>query len=163
MPNYQRVHQPGRTYFFTVNLLERNGNDLLVRHVGALREAVRATRATRPFEIVAWVVLPDHMHAIWTLPEGDTDYATRWAAIKTRFSRSLPPTERVNESRAKRSERGVWQRRFWEHTIRDDRDLENHIAYVRSNPVKHRYVNDARDWPHSSVHRIFGDPGRSLP
>lgn len=154
MPNYLRVLQPGGTYFFTVNLLERNGNDLLIRHIGALREAVRVTRAQRPFDIVAWVVLPDHMHAIWTLPEDDTDYATRWAAIKTRFSRSIPKLERVNDSRAKRNERGIWQRRFWEHTIRDDRDLTNHIDYIHFNPVKHGYVASAADWPHSSIHRF---------
>jgi putative transposase len=153
MPNYLRVLQPGGTYFFTVNLLERNGNDLLVRHIGALREAVRETLKQRPFEIVAWVVLPDHMHAIWALPENDSDYATRWAAIKTRFSRSLPRAERVSDSRTKRNERGIWQRRFWEHTIRDDRDLSNHIDYVHFNPVKHGYVEDVMDWPHSSIHR----------
>ncbi len=157
MSNYLRVLQPGGTYFFTVNLLERNGNDLLIRHVDALREAVRETRKQRPFEIIAWVVLPDHMHAVWTLPTGDTDYATRWAAIKTRFSRSIPKFERVNDSRAKRNERGIWQRRYWEHTIRDERDLNNHIEYIHINPVKHGLTTHASDWPHSSIHRYIAN------
>lgn len=157
MPNYVRHWRPGGTYFFTVNLLERGGNDLLIRRVEALRDAVRVTRAERPFEIVAWVVLPDHMHAIWTLPEGDADYATRWGAIKSRFSRSIPTTEFVNTSRQSRRERGIWQRRYWEHTIRDERDLANHIDYIHINPVKHGYVTHAADWPHSSTHRFIAD------
>ena len=111
MPDYLRQWRPGGTFFFTVNLLERDDNDLLVRHVDALREAVRRTRSDRPFAIVAWVVLPDHMHALWTLPDGDTDYATRWGAIKARFSQSIPATEYRNPSRIVRGERGIWQRR----------------------------------------------------
>ena len=155
MPNYIRDWRPGGTFFFTVNLLERRGNDLLVRHIDALRDAVRVTRAERPFEIVAWVVLPDHMHAIWSLPESDSDYATRWAAIKARFSKSIPMTEYRNPSRVARGERGIWQRRFWEHTIRDDRDLAHHIDYIHINPVKHGVAARACDWPHSSIHRFI--------
>jgi putative transposase len=155
MPNYLRVLQPGGTYFFTVNLLERNGNDLLIRHIDALREAVRETRKQRPFEIVAWVVLPDHMHAIWTLPENDCDYATRWKSIKTRFGRAIPNAAFTRPDSLRNGERGIWQRRFWEHTIRDDRDLSNHIDYVHFNPVKHGYVKNVTDWPHSSVHRFI--------
>ena len=157
MPNYLRNWRPGATYFFTVNLLERGGNDLLIRHVDALRDAVRTTRAERPFEILAWVVLPDHMHAIWVLPDGDADYSTRWGAIKSRFSRSIPKHEFVNTSRQSRRERGIWQRRYWEHTIRDEHDLANHIDYIHINPVKHGYVSRASDWPHSSIHRYIAD------
>lgn len=157
MPDYGRVWQPGGTYFFTVNLNDRANNDLLIRYIDLLREAVRDVRAKHPFEIVAWVVLPEHMHAIWTLPQGDVDYAKRWLAIKAIFSRRIPKGELVSDSRNTRGERGIWQRRFWEHTIRDDRDLDNHINYVHYNPVKHGYVDDAANWPHSSFHRYFRD------
>jgi putative transposase len=103
------------------------------------------------------VVLPDHMHAIWVLPDGDADNATRWGAIKSRFSRSIPKHESINALRRARRERGIWQRRFWEHTIRDERDLVNHIDYVHINPVKHGYASRASDWPHSSIHRYIAD------
>jgi putative transposase len=156
MPDYRRVLVPGATYFFTVNLQDRK-RGLLVSHIDLLREAVRDVRAKRPFEIVAWSVMPDHMHAIWTLPETDSDYAARWLAIKAIFSRRLPlnDTEQRNDSRIKRGERGIWQRRFWEHMIRDDRDLDEHIRYVHFNPVKHGYVEVETDWPHSSIHRYI--------
>jgi putative transposase len=154
MPNYRRNFLPGGTFFFTVNLLERN-RDLLVRHVDVLREAVRTVRAAQPFEIVAWVVLPEHQHCIWTLPPGDTDYPERWRLIKLLFSRALPKDERISASRGAKGERGIWQRRFWEHTIRDERDLNNHIDYVHYNPVKHGHVASPADWPHSSIHRYI--------
>jgi putative transposase len=155
MPDSRRVWQPGGTYFFTVNLNDRVNNDLLIRHIETLRDAVRDVRVKLPFEIVAWVVLPDHMHAIWTLPHGDVDYAKRWLAIKAIFSRRVPKTEFISNSRHARGERGIWQRRFWEHTIRDDRDLDDHINYVHYNPVKHGYVEDAAKWPYSSFHRYL--------
>jgi putative transposase len=154
MPNYQRVWVPGATYFFTVNLNDRRG-DLLVRHIELLRHAAQITREKHPFEIVAWVVLPDHMHAIWSMPLNDADYALRWRAIKSIFSRGLPNNETKTPNRIKRGERGIWQRRFWEHMIRDDRDLDEHIRYVHSNPVKHGHVVKETDWPHSSIHRYF--------
>lgn len=157
MAVYRRNWVPGGTYFFTVNLLVRGNNDLLVRHVDLLREVVRDVRTKRPFEIVAWVVLPEHMHAIWTLPDGDADYSGRWNAIKALFSRRLPRDESISLSRQSRGERGIWQRRFWEHTIRDVRDLENHIAYIHYNPVKHGDAASPRDWPHSSFHRFARD------
>jgi putative transposase len=157
MPNYRRNCVPGGTFFFTVNLLERGNNDLLVRHIDLLREAVRDVCAKRPFEIVAWVVMPDHMHAVWTLPPNDIDYAARWLAIKAIFSRRLSKGEFISDSRASRGERGIWQRRFWEHTIRDERDLENHVNYIHFNPVKHSHVSRAADWAHSSFHRYVRD------
>ena len=148
MPNYIRPKVAGATVFFTVALADR-GSRALVEHVGTLREAVRRTRAERPFGVEAWVVLPDHMHCVWTLSEGDGDYATRWRLIKTRFSRAMPKG-RLRPSHVARGERGVWQRRYWEHHIRDAADFAAHVEYCRINPVKHGYVDDPAEWPYSS-------------
>ena len=153
MSEYRRLRVPGGTYFFTVNLLDRN-SALLTEHIGALRDAIRIARKKHPFHIDAWVVLPDHMHCIWTLPENDTDYSTRWKNIKREFSNSLPKTEAVSTSRAARGERGIWQRRFWEHAIRDDGDYAAHIDYIHINPFKHGLVQHVSDWPYSSFHRF---------
>jgi putative transposase len=152
MPDYRRNRVPGGTHFFTVNLLERS-SALLVVHIHALRDAVRMVRNRRPFHIDAWVVLPDHMHAIWTLPADDADYSGRWKAIKIAFAKTLPQTEYLSPVRAAKGERGIWQRRFWEHTIRDEQDYASHMDYVHINPVKHGLVACVRDWPHSSFHR----------
>jgi putative transposase len=152
MPNYRRAFVPGGCWFFTVNLLERR-KSLLVDHVDALREAVDATRKDHPFVIDAVVVLPDHIHAVWTLPPGDADFSTRWRLIKTRFAKVQPKTERLSKARVERNERGIWQRRFWEHLIRDEADYARHIEYCYINPVKHGLVTKVRDWPHSSFHR----------
>jgi putative transposase len=153
MPNYRRYRLPGGTWFFTVNLLERRDSDLLIREIDLLRGCVAHERARRPFAIIAWVVLPEHMHCIWRLPEGDTDYPTRWRRIKTDFSRCLQRTERRSSVRIARGERGLWQRRYWEHAIRNDADLHNHIDYIHYNPVKHGLVAMAADWPYSSFYR----------
>jgi putative transposase len=153
MPDYRRFRVPGGTYFFTINLLERR-SDLLVRHIDALREAVRRTRQERPFTIDAWVVLPEHMHCIITLPEGDDDFSNRIKAIKIRFVRSIPATEARSRARAARGERAIWQRRFWEHAIRNDNDYARHMDYVHFNPVKHGYVTCACDWPYSTFRRL---------
>lgn len=152
MPDYRRCRVPGGTYFFTVNLLERR-RDLLVRHVEALRSAVRETRKRMPFHIDAWVVLPDHLHCVWTLPPGDVDFSNRWKAIKIRFARAIPATERRSAVRAARGERGIWQRRFWEHAIRNEADYARHVDYVHFNPMKHGHVRKLADWPYSSFHR----------
>ena len=133
MPNYRRNFVPGGTFFFTVNLLERYPNDSLIRHIESLRESTRSVRVKYPFEIDAWVVLPDHMHCIWTLPPGDTDYTLRWRLIKAAFSKTLPRIERRSKVRIARGERGIWQRRFWEHTLRDERDYVAHMDYVHFN------------------------------
>jgi len=154
MPDYRRNRVPGGTYFFTVNLLQRN-RSLLTDHIDRLREAVRTVRRAKPFHIDAWVVLPNHMHCIWTLPEGDADYATRWKAIKIAFSKSLPRTESLSAVRLAKGERGIWQRRYWEHTIRDERDYAAHMDYVHINPVKHGHVARVADWPYSSFHRLL--------
>ncbi|MCG6860208.1 MAG: transposase [Chromatiaceae bacterium] len=126
MPDCRRVQVPGGTYFFTINLLERR-SDLLVRHIDAVRKAVRRTRRERPFAIDAWVVLPDHMHCIITLPEGDDDFSNHIKAIKIRFSRGVPATERRSGTRVARGERAIRQRRFWEHAIRGDVDYARHM------------------------------------
>ncbi|MBD9358867.1 transposase [Methylomonas sp. EbA] len=144
MPDYRRYRVPGGTYFFTVNLPERK-RDLLVRHIGDLREAVRKTKQERSFHIDAWVVLPDHMHCIWTLPPGDSDFSNRWKVIKIRFVKSIPATERRSKVRNARGERGIWQRRFWEHVIRDGRDFAAHVDYCHWNPVKHGLVQRVID------------------
>ena len=149
---YRRNYVAGGTYFFTVNLLERK-QSLLVDHIDLLRESVHKVKRARPFNIDAWVVLPDHMHAVWTLPNGDCDYSGRWREIKKYFSKSLPKTERLSFVRKNKGERGIWQRRFWEHTIRDERDYRNHIDYVHYNPLKHGLVNKVADWQYSSFHR----------
>ena len=153
MPNYRRNRVPGGTYFFTVNLLERK-LALLVEHIDNLREAVRIVRETHPFHIDAWVVLPDHMHAIWTLPPGDDRYSDRWRAIKKAFTKSIPKTEYRSEIRIKRHERGIWQRRFWEHTIKDEKDYAMHMDYIHFNPVKHGLSPTVKEWPYSSFHRM---------
>lgn len=154
MPDYRRYRVPGGTYFFTVNLLERK-RDLLVRHIVSLREAVRATKQARPFHIDAWAVLPDHMHCVWTLPPEDDDFSNRWKSIKIRFVQKLPRTERRSKVRVAKGERGIWQRRFWEHVIRDETDYARHVDYVHWNPVKHGYVQRVIDWPYSSFHRYL--------
>ena len=153
MTNYRRNFIPGGSYFFTVNLADRR-LQLLTEHIGILRAAFRETRARHPFTIEAIVVLPDHLHAIWTLPESDQDFAMRWRLIKSTFSRALPKGERISASRASKGERGIWQRRYWEHTLRDERDFERHVDYIHFNPVKHGYVARVQDWPHSSFHRM---------
>lgn len=152
MPNYRRLRVLGWCYFFTVNLLERKST-LLVDHIDLLRESVRLCKQKLPFHIDAWVVLPEHMHCIWTLPEGDHDFSGRWKLIKTHFSKGLPINERRSMVRIKRGERGIWQRRFWEHAIRDDRDYATHMDYLHFNPVKHGWVKTVLDWPFSSFHR----------
>ena len=152
MPDYRRNRVAGGTYFFTVNLLDRN-RPLLIEHIEDLRHAVRRVRELMPFYIDAWVVLPEHMHAVWTLPQGDADYSRRWQAIKMAFSRRVMTGEALSASRRGRGERGIWQRRYWEHTIRNDRDYSVHMDYVHFNPVKHGLVPDAASWPFSSFHR----------
>jgi len=152
MPNYRRAFIPGGCWFFTVNLLERRRR-FLVDHADELRNAFDQTRKAYPFDIAAIVVLPDHLHAVWTLPPNDADFSTRWRLVKMRFAKSLPKEERRSAVREARNERGIWQRRFWEHLIRDDADYARHVEYCYINPVKHGLVRRVQDWPHSSFHR----------
>ena len=149
---YRRANAAGGTYFFTVNLADRTRR-LLVDRIDDLRASVRLVKQRHPFEIGAWVVLPDHLHAIWTLPAGDADFSTRWALIKAGFSRRIERGERIEASRRAKGERGLWQKRFREHQIRDEVDLQRHVDYVHFNPVKHGHASRAADWPFSSIHR----------
>ncbi|MBU2964839.1 transposase [Amphritea sp. 2_MG-2023] len=153
MPDYRRMKVQGGTYFFTVNCAERHNQSLLTDHISSLRKIFRNVKHHHPFKIDAIVVLPEHLHCIWTLPPGDMDFKTRWALIKAGFSREIPATEARSLSRMKRGERGIWQRRYWEHLIRDERDLRHHIDYIHWNPVKHGWVSRVCDWPYSSFHR----------
>lgn len=151
MPRYRRLFAPGGTYFFTANLIRRDGR-LLVERADLLRAAYRDAAQRQPFKTVAVCVLPDHLHCIWTLPEGDSDFSGRWRRIKTGFSRALPHDLDLAPGR-RAGERGIWQRRFWEHLITDADDLERHIHYIHNNPVKHGLVERIEDWPYSSWHR----------
>lgn len=150
MTDYRRTRVAGGTWFFTLGLAERRGAGLLVERIDALGAAFRGVRARHPFHMDAVVVLPDHLHCVWSLPDGDTDYSTRWGLIKAKFSRTIEHGEWRSASRIKRGERGIWQRRFWEHCIRDDTDYAHHVDYIHWNPVKHGYVARVADWPHSS-------------
>jgi putative transposase len=140
MTQYRRASIPGATWFFTVNLAEPNGNRLLVDEVDTLRSAFRTVQATHSFRIDAAVILPDHLHCIWTLPPRDSDFSTRWGLIKGNFSRAIQKGERLSPSQIKRGERGLWQRRFWEHLIRDEDDFRHHTDYIHWNPVKRGWV-----------------------
>ena len=135
-----------------MNLAERRGNRLLVEGIDALGTAFRNVQARHPFQIEAIVMLPDHLHCVWTLRPDDTDFSTRWSLIKGQFSRAIEKGERISQSRAKRGERGLWQRRFWEHLIRDQADCNRHVDYVHWNSVRHGWVRRVADWPHSSFH-----------
>ena len=152
MSDYRRWRVPGGTYFFTVNLLNRSLR-LLVEHVDLLRSAIAEVCAKHPFHIDAVVVLPNHLHLVWTLPPGDEAYSMRWGQIKAKFSRALSLDEPRSSSRRHRRERGIWQRRYYEHVIRDERDYTNHVDYIHYNPVKHGLVKRPIDWPYSSFHR----------
>ncbi len=150
MVRYRRNFVPGGTYFFTVALADR-ASSTLVRHVDVLRAAFRIVRRERPFTIDAIVILPDHLHTVWTLPSGDADFSGRWKRIKAYFTRRLvadgaPMGRRVNDEYA------LWQRRFWEHTVRNELDFERHVNYAHFNPVKHGLVSRVHDWPYSSFH-----------
>src|SRR5262245_38450935 len=149
---YRRAKIEGGTFFFTVTLADRS-SDLLVRHVDRLRSMYRSIQERYPFETIAICVLPDHIHAIWSLPKGDADFSLRWSLIKSSFSRGLAHESQRTHSKVASRERGLWQRRYWEHAIRDDADLARHVDYIHFNPVKHGHVTQVCDWPHSSFHR----------
>jgi putative transposase len=155
MVRYRRVLAAGGTFFFTVALRNRRANTL-VAHIELLRQAIDHTRDLRPFHIDAMVVLPEHLHAMWTMPEGDTDYSGRWRSIKSGFVRALPSAG-VELTTNARGECDLWQRRFWEHQIRDEEDLQRHVDYIHINPVKHGLVQHVIDWPWSSFHRYVRD------
>jgi len=156
MATFRRSTTPGASYFFTVNTYERQKILTEERVYSALKQGIRVVKDRFPFTIEAFVLLPDHLHCIWTLPEGDADYAKRWNIIKRLTSQRarhliVQPT---TASRRKRRELGLWQRRFWEHQIRDEQDFERHVNYIHWNPVKHGYVNAVIQWPYSSFRRF---------
>lgn len=150
MRTYVWTRVAGGVYFFTLALAERRGSALLVDRIDALRDAFRRTRRDHPFAMPAIVVLPDHLHCLWRLPSGDGNFPLRWRLIKSRFSRGAAGGERRSDSRVRKGERGIWQRRYWEHLIRDDADYRHHLDYIHYNPVKHGLVAGAADWPYSS-------------
>ncbi|MCX7560423.1 transposase [Sulfitobacter sp. F26204] len=152
MSRYRRMYVPGGTYFFTVNLAQRGG-DLLLREIELLRLSYASVAAEHPIQCDAMVILPDHLHAVWTLPGGDADFSVRWKKIKATFSKHCGAVNDVSSSKARKGERGIWQRRFWEHYIRDEEDFAAHVNYCHWNPVKHGFVERADDWPYSTVHR----------
>jgi len=154
MTHYRRFYTPGATWFFTVNLAERKNNSLLIENIELLRQAFRYVKNRKPFEIIAIVIMPDHLHCIWKLPVNDSDFSIRWNLLKGYFSRGIHKNERISLSRQKRRERGIWQRRFWAHLLTSQTDVNHHIDYIHWNPVKHGKVNRVVDWSYSSFHRF---------
>lgn len=156
MSNYRRNYQ-GNSYFFTLVTKQRRPifNDEDAR--ATLRQLIQAAKERWPFAIDAWVLLPEHMHCIWTLPDDDHDYSKRWGWIKKEFSKQtlekVGPARQTPSSFGKR-ESGIWQRRFWEHTIRDEHDFSAHCDYIHYNPVKHGLAVNPADWPYSTFHRF---------
>ncbi len=163
---YRRLRRPGGCYFFTVVTQDRR--PLLIDHIERLRTAFRRVRQRRPFDLEAIVVLPDHLHTLWHLPEDDADFSTRWMLIKRLFSAGLEAAP-ANASQAGKREKGIWQRRFWEHCIRDEADWRRHLDYIHYNPVKHGYCAAPSEWPYSSFSRMVAkgwcpeDWGRTAP
>ncbi|MBE9107826.1 transposase [Nodosilinea sp. LEGE 07298] len=156
---YRRAQTLGATYFFTVVTYNRQP---LFHHdetIALLRKAFHIVKAEYPFTIDAIVILPDHIHSIWTLPEGDADFSSRWKRIKAWFSLRCPEAYKQQQSisRLRKGEQAIWQRRFWEHQIRNEADFRQHVDYIHYNPVKHNLVNRPLDWPYSSFHRYVAD------
>ena len=152
--HYRRLMIPGTCYFFTVVLQDRR-SDLLVRKIKELRQAFKQAIERYPFIIDGIVILPDHVHLMMTLPSDDSNYSQRLGFIKSYFSRQIELFEPVSVSRKNKRERGIWQRRFWEHVIRDELDYSRHLDYIHYNPVKHGYVSKPSEWQYSSIHRYI--------
>jgi len=157
MSFYRRAQTTGGTYFFTVVTYHRRPLLIQPESRRILHETINQVRKAYPFDIDAWVLLPEHLHCVWTLPPSDADFSTRWGLIKAGFTKQarelFHKEEWINLSKEKHREGTIWQRRFWEHEIRDDKDFHNHINYVHYNPVKHGLVRRVRDWPYSTFHR----------
>lgn len=157
MPNYRRTRTTGGTYFFTVVTGERRKILTAPESRLALRNAINTARLQYPFIVEAWVLFPEHLHCIWTLPEGDKDYSKRWGLIKAGFSKQMRKTlhddARLTGSKQMHRETTIWQRRFWEHSIRDEEDFRQHMDYVHYNPLRHGLVTHVKDWPYSTFHR----------
>ena len=161
MSNYRRATAEGGCYFFTVNTHRRQPILVNADVRAALREAIQSVRTTLPFAIDAWVLLPDHLHCLWTLPSGDVDFSTRWRLIKTKVTQScgarLMREDFMTLRRKEKRQGSLWQNRFWEHQIRDERDFARHLDYIHWNPVKHGHITAVADWPYSSFHRYVTD------
>lgn len=161
MPDYRRIFLPGGTYFFTVVTYQRQPifSDESARH--CLQQSSRQIETVMPYQTLAFVLLPDHLHCLWRLPEGDSDYSKRWGRIKSGFTKQWRQRTRLtaglSQSRIKHREGNVWQRRFWEHSIRDEEDFRRHVDYVHYNPIKHSYVKCAHAWPYSTYKRWLGN------
>ena len=157
MSNLRRIFVPGGTYFFTVVTYRRRRFLVEPQCRRIFREVLEEVRQTHPFAIQAWTQLPDHLHCLWTLPPGDANFSQRWGLIKAKFSKRakefLHRGEWQTASQVRKRESTVWQRRFWEHLIRDEADFRIHFDYIHYNPVKHGLVGKARDWPYSTFHR----------
>lgn len=157
MSRYRRTRTEGGTYFFTIVTYRRQRFFLREDLINDLRQAITDVRQKYPFKIDAWVLLPDHIHCIWTLPKKDNDYSKRIGMIKAQFTsrakKHLEKPQWITPSKSKHRESTIWQRRFWEHEIRNNKDFERHVDYVHFNPVKHDLVNAACDWPYSTFHR----------
>lgn len=159
MPNYRRANFEGGYYFFTVVTYKRA--KILISDISrnCLRLAFNKIKTNRPFENIAMCLMPDHLHCIWKLPDGDSDFSTRWNSIKSLFTKMYLNCGRYegkrNLSRLRTGEAAVWQRRFWEHQIRDENDLSRHINYIHYNPVKHGLVRDIQDWQWSTYHKFI--------
>jgi len=159
MPNYRRDRESS-TYFFTVVTYQRRAIlcfDLCRKN---LREVIEEVQTSHPFKIEAWVLLPDHMHCIWKLPDGDTDYSKRWGLIKKKFTaaaKNLVAAVHPAKSREQRREGTIWQRRFWEHRVRDQKDFHSHCEYIHYNPVKHGLAKSPKDWPYSTFHKFVSE------
>lgn len=152
MPNYRRAYERGATYFFTINLQDRRSS-LLTDNVDLLTSAFKTVKNSYPFKIDALVVLPEHLHAVITLQDNQYDFSILWRYIKGEFSRSIKDSQQISQTYQARRERGIWQRRFWEHKIRNQKDYETHINYCYYNPVKHGYVLNVAEWKFSTFHR----------
>jgi len=160
MSRYRRAHHKGGTYFFTLNTLRRQPLLTLPKVRAALRESIDRTREQYPFEILAWVLLPDHLHCVWRLPTGDANFGVRWSLIKRHVTQATTldkPGIGPSESCAARREGALWQRRFWEHLIRDEDDFRRYVDYIHWNPVKHGLVNAVAEWPYSTFHRYVNE------
>ena len=152
MSRYRRANIEGGMYFFSVTLADRRSG-LLVEQIDLLRLAYRTVMQSTPVETIAICIFPEHLHAVWQLPQDDSDFSTRWQRIKAKFSQALPADPRRSESKCRKGEKGIWQRRFWEHMLCDEDDLQKHIDYIHYDPVKHALVKQVADWPYSSFHQ----------
>ncbi len=156
---YRRARAKGGTYFFTV--VTHNREHILAEpeHAQLLRQSINHIMNNHPFKIDAFILLPDHLHCIWTLPDGDEDFSTRWRLIKGTFTRQCSDKYKrmATQNRMHKNEQMIWQRRFWEHQIIDDNDFKNHIDYIHYNPVKHQYADSPKDWIYSSFHKYVSE------